>query len=80
MKKYRYNNKGNISGTRIRDFRIQRHLSQTDLAAKMQAEGVILEQDVISRIENGSRLVTDYELLMFAKVLRVSLEELVEAN
>ena len=46
----------------------------------MQAEGVILEQDVISRIENGSRLVTDYELLMFAKVLRVSLEELVEAN
>ena len=79
MKKYQYQSgMVNISGKRIRDWRKQRRMSQTELAAKMQMEGVILEQDVISRIENGGRLVTDYELLVFARVLGVSLEQLIE--
>lgn len=51
-------------------------MSQSDLAAKMQIEGVILERDSISRIEIGTRFVTDYELLTFAKVLKVDISRL----
>lgn len=38
------------------------------IAAKMQTQGVIMEQDVVSKIESGDRLVTDYEVRAFAAV------------
>ncbi len=44
----------------------------------MQVEGVVLERDSISRVEIGTRFVTDYELKIFAKVLKVKLEWLLE--
>ena len=40
----------------------------------MLIEGIILERDSISRIEIGTRFVADYELMIFAKVLKVSVE------
>jgi hypothetical protein len=43
----------------------------------MTTEGVIMEQDVISRIESGSRLVTDYELLALTKIFAVSADWLI---
>lgn len=49
-------------------------LSQADLAAKMQVEGIIIERDSISRIEIGTRFIPDYELPVFSKVLNVPLE------
>lgn len=72
MKIYDYNGKKNISGDRIREARQKRRMSQTDLAAKMQIEGIIIERDSISRIEIGTRFIPDYELPIFSKVLNVS--------
>ena len=63
MRKFEFEGQKNVSGDRIRELRLRARLSQAALAAKMQTEGVVVEQDVISRIESGSRLVTDYELL-----------------
>ena len=71
MKIYDYNVKKNISGNRIREVRLRRRLTQEELAAKMQLEGVLLERDSVSRIEIGTRFVSDYELLVFAEVLGV---------
>lgn len=48
-------------------------MSQSDLAAKMQIEGITIERDSISRVEIGTRFVADYELKAFAKVLKVDL-------
>lgn len=64
MRKFQFEGKNNVSGDRIRQLRVLARLSQAELAAKMQTEGAIVEQDVISRIESGRRLVTDYELLV----------------
>lgn len=36
--------------------------------------GVILERDSISRIEIGTRFVTDYEVVEIARALDVSIE------
>ena len=47
-------------------------MTQRELAARMQIEGVTLEWDSISRVEIGTRFVTDYEVVIFAKVLGVA--------
>ena len=52
-------------------------LSQANLAARMQINGVAIEWEAISKIETGDRFVTDYELKIFAKVLNVSIEWLI---
>lgn len=77
MKIYDFNGKKNISGDRIHQVRTARRLSQADLAARMQVSGVIIEREAISKIETGDRFVTDYELMMFARVLGVSMEWLI---
>ena len=74
MKIYDYLGKKNISGERIKDARLLKRLTQSDIAAKMQLEGIILERDSISRIEIGTRFVADYELYSFSKILGVSVE------
>ena len=63
MKIYDFNGKKNISGDRIREARLKRRLSQSDLAAQMQVEGIMIERDSVSRIEIGTRFIPDYELL-----------------
>lgn len=80
MKKFQYEGKSNVSGDRVRELRLRRRLSQSALAAKMQTEGVIVEQDVISRIESGTRLVTDYELLALTKIFDVSSDWIIGAE
>lgn len=71
MKIYDFNGKKNISGDRIREARQRKRLSQSDLAARMQVEGIVIERDSISRIEIGTRFVPDYELPVFSRVLGV---------
>lgn len=72
MKIYDYNGKKNISGDRIREARQKLRLSQVDLAARMQVDGIMIERDSVSRIEIGTRFIPDYEIPLFAKVLHVS--------
>lgn len=77
MKIYDYHGKKNVSGDRIREARLKRRLTQEDLAAKLQIESVIMERDSVSRMEIGTRFVTDYELMVLSKVLGVSMQWLV---
>lgn len=72
MKKFLYHGKKNICGDRIRLARLGKRLSQTDLARMLQLQGVQAERDIISRMEMGDRLVTDYEVVTIAEVLDVS--------
>ena len=64
MKIYDYGGKKNLSGERIREARVVQKLSQNELAAKMQIEGITIERDSISRIEIGTRFVADFELMI----------------
>jgi transcriptional regulator with XRE-family HTH domain len=74
MKIYAYKGKDNLCGERIRLARAKNRIIQSDLAARMQVAGVAIERDSISRIERGTRIVTDYELKIFSKALGVSME------
>ena len=63
MKIYDFNGSKNICGARVKEARKKLNLSQENLAAKLQTEGVNIERDSVSRIEIGTRFVADYELL-----------------
>lgn len=80
MKIYDYGGLKNISGDRIHQMRTSKRLSQSDLAARMQVKGVTIEREAISKIETGDRFVTDYELMVFAQVLGVTMDWLVSSN
>lgn len=80
MKKFDFEGQKNICGDRVRALRQAKRWSQGTLAVKMQTEGVIMEQDVVSRIESGDRLVTDYELRAFAAVLGTDPNDLLNTD
>ncbi|MBE6645727.1 MAG: helix-turn-helix domain-containing protein [Ruminococcaceae bacterium] len=72
MKIYDFNGRKNICGERVKKARRKLKLSQQMLAAKLQLSGVIIKRDSVSRIEIGTRLAADYELLALSKILKVS--------
>ena len=72
MKIYDFNGRKNICGEKIKELRKKLNLSQENLAAKLQLEGVIVERDSVSRIEIGTRFVADYELLILCRILNTS--------
>lgn len=72
MKIYEFEGKKNICGDRVHEARRRVRLTQRDLAAKLQIEGVIIERDSVSRIEIGTRFVADYELRALSSILKVS--------
>ena len=72
MKIYDFNGNKNICGERVREARKKLKLSQENLAAKLQIEGVIIERDSVSRIEIGTRFVADYEIVALCKILKVT--------
>lgn len=63
----------NLIGERLRETRLKMKppVTQSDLAARLQVEGLRLERVAISKIETGYREVTDVEALAIAKVLGV---------
>ena len=74
MKIYDYKGRKNLCGDRVREARARKKFTQADLAARLQVAGVIMERDSVSRIEIGTRFVTDYELAVLSDVLGVSVE------
>ena len=71
MKIYWYRNSKNLIGHRLHDLRISQHLTQRQLAARMQLAGMEMNEVTILRIEKGVRFVPDYEVAELAKALGV---------
>ena len=70
----------NIVGKKIRELRIAKGYSQRDLVRECELLGYPISQNMISRIENGKRRVTDVELLVFMEVFQVSGDSLLEVS
>lgn len=59
----------NITGNEIKRLRKERKLSRQELSNKLMMLGIDINNDGIYRIENGKRIVKDFELAALAKVL-----------
>ena len=80
MKIYDYRGRKNLCGDRVREMRQKKRLSQSGLAARLQLKEIVLERDSISRIESGTRFVSDYELKALSEILDVSIEWLLASE
>lgn len=78
MKKILFDSNKNIVSKRVKLERIKAGLTQSQLAAKMQVLGVNIDQQMISKIENNLRFVTDYELACICEILNVSPKEMLK--
>lgn len=72
MKINNYNGLKNISGKKLRLLRTKYNLTQQNLAERLQLLGVELTSKEVSKIENGARLVQNFELFAFAEIFNVS--------
>ena len=66
----------NRIGRRVKKIRGERRMSQQELSNKLELQGVYVCRGSVSRIEDGSRTVTDIELYALAKVLSIPWDEL----
>lgn len=76
MKKILFDNHKNVIAAQLKLARVRNGLSQQQLAAKMQVMGVNIDQQMISKIERNDRIVTDYELACFGKILKTDISAL----
>lgn len=66
----------NLVGHNIRRLRIERKMSQEQLSVKLETLAIYICRGSISRIEDKKRTVTDIELMGFATVFHVCIDEL----
>lgn len=72
----RYNNELNVLSKIIREKRIATRMSQDNLSAKMQLRGITINQNEISKLENGKRLIKDFELIALKDILKLDLNSI----
>lgn len=66
----------NTFGSQIRELRLARGISTADMAARLGAMGWDVSSSTYAHIEGGRRIISDTELLMMLRVLRVELGDL----
>ena len=65
---------------KLKILREKKGISQSNLAAKLQTMNVNIDQQMISKIEQNKRQVTDYELACISKCLCITVEELLDLS
>ena len=68
----------NVISDNLIKLRKPKHLSQADVANDLNLLGINIHKNDISKIEANTRAVKDYELYGFAKVLGVSILDLLD--
>lgn len=68
----------NVIGSEIRRVRLaaEPDISQEDLCGRVAKFGVVLTRPQVAKIEGGRRPVFDYEVVAFAKALKVPIAQL----
>lgn len=72
----KYNNKSNISGKIIEQYRLKADMSREDLAEQLQLLGLSIDRPHILRIEKEKVIIKDFELLAICKILHIDYYEL----
>ena len=68
-------NQKNMIGSKVKQLRLEKGLSQQQLSDKLETHAIYICRGSISRIEDGSRTVTDIELQGLSKVLSTPIED-----
>ena len=76
------NGRLNVAGLNIRKIRREKFpgMSQNELATRIQLEGISMTKNAVQRMEAGEGSINDIQLMTFAKVLGVTVEELLDES
>ena len=73
-------NQMNVIGPQVRQLREQQKLTQVELAARCNLAGWNISRGTLAKIEAKVRRVTDDEVALLAKALKVDIERLFEES
>ena len=71
MKKYE-GKKSNVIGNLIKKYREEKGLEKIEVSRLLQLHAVYLDSTELKRIEDGTQIVKDFELIGLCKVLDVN--------
>lgn len=71
-------NSMNITGSKVKYYRKKKKMSQQQLSDKFETLAVYICRGSISRIEDGSRTITDIELYGLSQILQIPIEKFFE--
>lgn len=74
MKKYE--NKSNVIGNLIREYRINKGFTKTQLCKKLQLHAVYIDVTELKRMEDSEMIIKDFELIALCKVLDIDYDSL----
>ena len=62
----------------LREKLSEKKMTQKELAEQLQLYGIDLNKNSLQKIERGDRIIKEYELAVFCKILNVSADELLK--
>ncbi|EPS5921725.1 helix-turn-helix domain-containing protein [Vibrio parahaemolyticus] len=65
----------NVTSKKIREIRKSKKITQKDMIARLQLSGLDMSRSTYSKVELEIRQVRDFELIAFAKALKVDVSE-----
>ena len=68
----------NIIGNKVVAFRKAKNIKQKDFLAKLQTLGLDISATSLSRLEGQYRLVQDFEVVILAEALDVTIDDLTQ--
>lgn len=68
--------RNNVIDLTIARRRKELHISQRELADRLNTIGLAIDKNAVQRLESGQRFVTDLEMLYLAQVFDVTLNDL----
>ena len=75
MKKYE-GKKSDVIGNLIKKYREEKGLEKIEVSRLLQLHAVYLDSTELKRIEDGTQIVKDFELIGLCKVLDVNYDDL----
>lgn len=69
------NEQKNLVGNKVKQLRLEKGLSQQQLSDKLETLAIYICRGSISRIEDGSRTITDIELMGLSQILATPIED-----
>lgn len=74
----KYENRLNVIGENVRKYREQNNWSLTELSNKLMLLGIDIPKPSLQNIENGKRVIKEYEFYALCKVFNLSMKEMLK--
>jgi len=74
----KYENKINVSGKLLKEYRIKKGLSKNYVCSQLQLHAVYIDMTELHRMETGRMIIKDFELIALCKVLEIDYNQLLD--